>query len=252
MNISINKDIINVSGNIYIMSDIHGCYNTFKRALKKINFSNNDFLIITGDIIDRGNEFNFDLINIVKESKNMLLLRGNHEEFFLRTANYELLESQWYKFGGKSTIAEYKKHTIDEQLDFYNYINKTDLYCIIDETYCISHNGYNIDLPCFYIDDMLDQEKTIITQYKTDWFNFFCSQDLHYIPRTKFKYKWITGHVPTIKYYNKANILIKENFIDVDCGCTYKNGRLGVLNLNTFEEIYIPIEKTDITKKNFE
>lgn len=39
---------------IYVMSDIHGCYEQFMIMLKKIHFTDTDILYILGDVIDRG------------------------------------------------------------------------------------------------------------------------------------------------------------------------------------------------------
>ena len=41
---------------IYVMSDIHGCYKEFIKALEVVNFNDNDELYILGDIVDRGDE----------------------------------------------------------------------------------------------------------------------------------------------------------------------------------------------------
>ena len=38
----------------YVMSDLHGEYDKFIKMLTKISFSDNDKLIIIGDIFDRG------------------------------------------------------------------------------------------------------------------------------------------------------------------------------------------------------
>lgn len=41
---------------IYVISDVHGCFEEFKELLKVINFSDSDELYILGDMIDRGEE----------------------------------------------------------------------------------------------------------------------------------------------------------------------------------------------------
>ena len=54
----------------YVISDIHGCFSAFQRMLEKINFSDNDKLIIAGDIIDRGPE-NYEMLNGLKINLKM-------------------------------------------------------------------------------------------------------------------------------------------------------------------------------------
>ncbi len=39
---------------VYVMSDIHGYFDVLQTMLKKIDFSDEDELIIAGDYIDRG------------------------------------------------------------------------------------------------------------------------------------------------------------------------------------------------------
>ena len=63
---------------IYVMSDLHGCYDKFKEMLKKINFGENDTLYILGDFVDRGDggiKILFDIMN----RKNIVPLLGNHD-----------------------------------------------------------------------------------------------------------------------------------------------------------------------------
>lgn len=38
----------------YVMTDIHGMYDSFKQMLDKINFTPSDYLLILGDNVDRG------------------------------------------------------------------------------------------------------------------------------------------------------------------------------------------------------
>ena len=39
---------------IYVMSDLHGCYDKYIAMLEKINLKYDDTLYILGDVIDRG------------------------------------------------------------------------------------------------------------------------------------------------------------------------------------------------------
>lgn len=39
---------------VYVMSDLHGCYDAYVKILKKISFSKEDILYILGDVVDRG------------------------------------------------------------------------------------------------------------------------------------------------------------------------------------------------------
>lgn len=62
----------------YVMSDIHGCYETFLKMLKRIKFSNNDILYILGDVVDRGPE-PIQALQYIMNKKNIFMIKGNHE-----------------------------------------------------------------------------------------------------------------------------------------------------------------------------
>ena len=66
---------------IYLVSDIHGCYNTFLTLLKEIKFNSNDILICLGDAIDRG-IYSFQVLELFMKNNNFELIKGNHEFFF--------------------------------------------------------------------------------------------------------------------------------------------------------------------------
>lgn len=38
---------------IYVISDIHGCYDKYIKMLEKIRFSSEDTLYVLGDVLDR-------------------------------------------------------------------------------------------------------------------------------------------------------------------------------------------------------
>ena len=47
----------NQMDNIYVVGDLHGCYSLLMQELQNINFDfQNDVLICTGDLVDRGEE----------------------------------------------------------------------------------------------------------------------------------------------------------------------------------------------------
>lgn len=49
----------------------------------------------------------------------------------------------------------------------------------------------------------------------------------------------VFGHTPTRILGGGDKILRRETWIDIDCGCVFKGGRLGCLCLDTMEEFYV-------------
>ena len=72
-----------MSGNLYLMSDIHGYFIPFLQILKKIRFTDADRMMILGDLVAKGPD-SLGLLCFVMEHKNILALRGNHEQRLLQ------------------------------------------------------------------------------------------------------------------------------------------------------------------------
>lgn len=67
----------------YFISDIHGEYELFLRLLDKIAFSDNDTLIVLGDMIDKGSD-SIKLVDFIRRQSNIKAILGNHEYDFLK------------------------------------------------------------------------------------------------------------------------------------------------------------------------
>lgn len=69
---------------IYIISDIHGCYNEYMELLNKINFNNRDELYILGDVVDRGSH-PMKVLQDMMMRPNVFPIIGNHDYVALMT-----------------------------------------------------------------------------------------------------------------------------------------------------------------------
>lgn len=64
---------------IWVVGDIHGCFNLLKRNMYRIDFDKEkDLLISVGDLIDRGDQ-NVECLDLINE-KWFRAVRGNHEQ----------------------------------------------------------------------------------------------------------------------------------------------------------------------------
>ena len=63
---------------IYVMSDIHGCFEEYQEMLEKINFNKHDTLYVIGDVLDRG-KHPLDIIQDMMLRPNIIALLGNHD-----------------------------------------------------------------------------------------------------------------------------------------------------------------------------
>ena len=97
---------------IYAISDIHGHYATYKKLLEKLKFSENDFLYVVGDVIDRGRD-GIKIIQDTMRRPNVELMLGNHELMMLEHLHENALNSEcsnvWLNYnGGAYTMTAYR------------------------------------------------------------------------------------------------------------------------------------------------
>lgn len=102
-------------GRIFLMSDIHGCYDQFVFLLDSLfnqkKFNQDDLLIFLGDYVDRGPSTRSVLEKCIKLQEgypNVIFLRGNHEDMMLSFLGKEgKYGESWVTNGGNKVISEY-------------------------------------------------------------------------------------------------------------------------------------------------
>ncbi|WP_439027389.1 metallophosphoesterase family protein [Haloarchaeobius sp. DT45] len=68
---------------IYVVGDVHGCFDALQRLLQRIDPSADDLVVFVGDLVRKGPNSR-GVVQLVRESPNMLSVRGNNEEKLLR------------------------------------------------------------------------------------------------------------------------------------------------------------------------
>lgn len=263
--------------NTYVMSDIHGCYNEMYDMFNKINFSENDQLIIAGDYIDRG-EKNYEMLCWIENAPdNVLLLKGNHDvefsyniELIYQVINNNNINIDIDNSNTTKLIYKLTKNLLDDNknsvlFDYYGTINNLI-------------NNENVTLKKLYIwksiiDSMpylykikIDGRKFIIVhagytnKENIKKINYSSLEDFYLYARDD-AYKYggeansiiVSGHTPTLsksnisfnnglvyKYFDKNKMC---TFYNIDCGCAYKNNfsnsHLACLRLNDESVFYV-------------
>ena len=230
---------------IYVASDIHGFLGKYYDFIDSSNFSDDDVFYIIGDVIDRGPDGVRILLDIMQR-QNVILIKGNHEHMLLPTLK-ELAYSDPISqneiimtdiaicpIGQRETLTEFCRLSREEQYRVIDYLESLKLYEIIsvnDQKYLLVHAG----LPDFEemgeLEDMWDMD-------------FFTEEELlfgqHWYEVKHFTDTIvIVGHQPTrfIDGAESDKIYRCGDSINVDCGLGF-GGQLGVLCLNTNEELY--------------
>ena len=232
----------------YVISDIHGCYDEYKKLLTKINFSEQDELYILGDVIDRGQN-PIRLLQDIMHHPNIMLILGNHEfmmytimkrmavdithENFDKhlTLNDLLDYNLWLQNGGQTTVEQFRKLDKLERMDLLEYLAESPLYEVIqyhEKQYVLVHAGLGNfdpekDLGEYELDELLSERMDYSKRYYPDKNTFV-----------------ITGHTPTIYIpgWEKPEVYQQNGHIAIDCGCA-AGGRLAAYCIETEQVTYV-------------
>lgn len=159
----------------FVFSDVHGYYSLLKNELDKKGFdvnNNNHMLISIGDNFDRGPE-NYQMYKFLlemKKLKKIILVKGNHEDLFLKML-----------YRRKATYIDMTNGTYGTLIEFTKQYTKNDpedqFYIYPDDVYLRFKEEGIIDF--FY--DMLDY-------YETD--NYIFTHGFIPIDKDSYKYKY--------------------------------------------------------------
>ena len=133
---------------VYVSSDLHGFpLRSFQTLLKSARFTDDDFLYILGDVIDRNGDGGVETLLWLMEQDNIEHLMGNHEsmllecDFVFREVTNELLDSltadqlgflqRWLYNGAEPTmnsINRLRRKDPELTLDLLDYLRDLPLY----------------------------------------------------------------------------------------------------------------------------
>ena len=128
---------------VYVVSDLHGRYDLFRRGLEMISLSDGDMLYAVGDMIDR-NPGGISILQDLKSHDNMDLLIGNHEFMMLNAVSLTGEERcngrdahLWlYGNGGEVTEKEYRKLSLTERKSLLEWLQHRPVIKPITTFHC--------------------------------------------------------------------------------------------------------------------
>ncbi len=193
---------------IFVVGDIHGCFDKLCALMDKIPLNNTrDQLIFIGDYIDRGPS-SFDVVNYLIDFKKRvpgtLFIKGNHEDML---QNY-LDGSDRFTYllnGGQQTLDEYLNRSDNKEAfpipsEHLEFFNSLQLYYQTDD-YIFVHAGLREKVP------LESQDKMDLLWIRDK----FIHSDFNFGKRVIF------GHTPF------KEPLLQANKIGIDTGAVYGN-----------------------------
>ncbi len=222
---SFSKTIHYCKGIQYVISDIHGCIQTFKALVEKINLKKDDQLFLLGDYIDRGKDSKAVIDYILELQQNgfqVFPIMGNHEEMLLNSTSLIVCEHKVI-FGEESDKSKLFNENYEIEKKYFDFISKLPYFIELENSYLV-HAGFEFDIedPFSFIDAMLWTRNWKYDNLKAD---------------NKFV---IYGHTPAKIDEIQQIILNKNKKIPLDNGCVFKRHKddgyanLLCLNINDF------------------
>lgn len=111
---------------MFVVSDVHSFYTIFKKALDKAGFDPSDeshWLIVLGDLFDRGNESE-KLLQFIMSLERKVLIRGNHETLLEECCLREMFDSIDIKNGTAKTIQQLSSSNCGANTNAFQYVYK--------------------------------------------------------------------------------------------------------------------------------
>lgn len=236
----------------YVIGDVHGQSEKLYTMLKGISLSDNDRVIFIGDVIDRG-PGGWEILKMIKNSKNMEMIMGNHEELMLEFCTTKFFTTNtkhakdvwecWERNGGAPTF----KSIMDDVIDNGSRI-------VFDMLMWVQDLPRDMDLEVNGQRFHLVHGFPMMDDYDKVWERPTLKTKNPYRDRTV-----IIGHTPVFHLHAKTShdmemymkgvtdggghlhIEHAPGFIDIDCGAAYpdfEGTRLAAIRLDDMSEFY--------------
>ncbi len=259
----------------YVMSDIHGQYDAYIKMLEKIRFSDEDFLYVLGDAIDRGPD-GLEIIKDIMNRSNVELIIGNHELMLLNAVDYLKEKESNNSAGMKQTNSVYNPYELwthpcnggdktcrdfmglpyEEREAIEKYLRELRVIRRIkvgDRNYHLSHS-YSVDKP--FGKEVRLYKLSSLSAENVVWTSIIDNSVDADVPVKLFAYQrdiYVFGHIFTQRMNsvdeNGKGLIYRNrnyrgyNIIDIDCGMALNNksSQLACICLDNQKEFYVPL-----------
>ena len=121
-----------MSEQIYIIGDVHGCFNTLLELIKQFPNKEKSQICFVGDVIDRG-LFSCDVVELIMQN-NYKIVMGNHERRLLNN-KFEFLNNKvpfdrswFFGNGGEATYRSYLGQSTEFKQRHVDFLESRPVY----------------------------------------------------------------------------------------------------------------------------
>lgn len=238
---------------VYIVSDVHGCYDTLMSLIEKL--PKDSELIFCGDLVDRGPNSR-KTINFVRDNNHKCVL-GNHEDMMIDAYeasveyNAPIFMSNWYDNGGKETFSEYEDvNSMKEDIEWMKGLDAFILFGDVKDkmgrSLLVTHapsldyfEEYRMqatrELKNTYLEELIIWNRNVPKKDQAEMFNVFGHNPVDWFS-TKYKPEDLE------KYLTKDKIIVDvlKGYAAIDTGaCYYKSSTRAILTALEFPSMKV-------------
>lgn len=230
---------------VFTVGDIHGADKALEQCLERCGFINEiDTLISLGDIVDGWSE-SYECVERLLKIKNLIKIRGNHDDWFLDYLKGFEHGSGW-KQGADATYDSYMKHRHNQQLNYLQrgdipelhkkfFEEQADVFIEPQRNYVFVHGGFNRHYPIeeqmgyimFWDRDLWSQALSFHTMEKG-----VINTDPKFTNKNNFDTIFI-GHTST-QFWRSNEPMNAANVWNLDTGAGWA-GKLTIMDIDTKE-----------------
>ncbi len=214
----------------FCIGDIHGGYKALLQCLERSKFDyEKDQLISLGDIVDGWSE-SYECVEELLKIKNLIAIRGNHDQWFNEYIKTGIHGSQWQQ-GANATRESYQRSDGFFIGDTHEKFFRDQLNYYVDEqNRCFVHGGFNRHLP-------IDRQAPPYIYYwdRDLWYSALSCKE---IDQSKFKIKnkfkeIFIGHTTT-GMWGTDKPMYTCNIWNLDTGGGFE-GKITIMDVDTHE-----------------
>ena len=217
-----------------VIGDIHGGLRALHQILERAKVSPNDKLIFLGDYVDGWSQSPevIDLLIDMKETHNVVCIRGNHDDLLLEWLKNGTDNPQWFDHGGEATVTAYQNRDAATLSAHIAFIESLVDFHLDEQNRLFIHAGFTnmngVDFEyfpkLFYWDRSLWETALALDKNMK-------TTDLAYPKRLRLYNEIFIGHTP-VSRIGKTIPVQMANVWNVDTGAAFR-GPLTIMDVDS-------------------